>query len=514
MPPEEMINFYLPQFSGIIEAYWGRNVIKLHSEYMGVIVLMLAGLAFRARARRREVIFWGVAALVATLVALGGHTPFYRLWYLLPMMKVVRAPAMIFYIAQLAIAVFVAIGGERLLREGVSRSYLIGWGIFGVVMLILAGGGALTSIAESLAAPEYYPQVQQNEGAVIGGAARSFLVLALGAGLMWAIAAGRMAPRTGVIALASVMALDLWSVERLYFRFSPRASELYAADPAIQYLQQLDQPGRTIALGMQRGRPADPFLDGDALVIHGVRSVTGHVGTEFQRWVELAGAKSPTPPPAIFQREFRRLTNTRFWLTDVDLPPELPQLPGMRFIKRVGPVQNAVGNSVFLYELDEQNPAAWVTPVLTEAPPEAIRTTIMNPAFEPRRAALFDSSSAIDGAVISAAPDPLPIEASVRYPSTRSISVQLSAPAPRGSALIVSENWYPGWNALVDGQPAEVARADYTFIGIPLREGARQIELSFADPSYARGRIITLVGLTLTLLLIAGGAVMERRRRV
>src|SRR5687768_10396512 len=236
MPPEEMLNFYLPQFSGILDAYWGRNFFKLHSEYVGAVVLMVAGLAFGAAGRRKYLWFWGITGLVTTLVALGGHTPFYRLWYLLPMMKVVRAPAMIFYIAQLAIAVFAAIGLERLLREGVKRGYLIGWGAFAVVMLILAGGGALTSLAQSLAAPDRYAFVEQNTGALIGGAVRSFFFVALAIGVIWAGSTGRLSGMAVGATLVALAAADLWSVERRYFRFSPPAKEIYASDPTIEYL--------------------------------------------------------------------------------------------------------------------------------------------------------------------------------------------------------------------------------------------------------------------------------------
>jgi hypothetical protein len=50
-------------------------------------------------------------------------------------------------------------------------------------------------------------------------------------------------------------------------------------------------------------------------------------------------------------------------------------------------------------------------------------------------------------------------------------------------------------------------------MGIPLTAGARRIELSFSDPVYARGRLITLLALGLTAGLIIGGLVVERRRR-
>ena len=517
MPPEEMLNFYLPHFSGFIEDYWGRNPIKLHSEYVGAVVLLVAGLAFGASGRRRELWFWGVAGLVATLVALGGHTPFYRLWYLLPMMKVVRAPAMIFFIAQLAIAVFAAIGVERLLREGAKRGYLIGWGVFAVVILVLAGGGALTSIAQSIAPPERYALVDRNSGALIGGALRSFLFVALAIGVVWAGASKRLSGMGVAAALVALAAADLWTVERRYFRFSPPAHELYASDPTIEYLKALEEPGRVMAFSLSpRGGPdaPDPVFSGDALMVHRVRAVTGHQGNELQRWVELAGAKSPAIGPSLFQREFRRLANVRFWLVDRELPPEHPQLPGMRFIRRVGPVRNASGNEVWLFELDEPNPAAWVAPLIAEAPADAIRSTVMNPSFDVRRAALFDSSDAVQGRAVSGAPEPVATRARVSYPAPHQIRAELDQPAPEGSALIVSENWYPGWSATVDGRPATVARADYTLIGVPLTAGARRVELSFADPNYARGKIITGIALVLTLGLIGGGVLVERRRRV
>jgi hypothetical protein len=51
-------------------------------------------------------------------------------------------------------------------------------------------------------------------------------------------------------------------------------------------------------------------------------------------------------------------------------------------------------------------------------------------------------------------------------------------------------------------------------MGIPLTAGARRVELSFADPVYARGRIVTVVALVVTCTLVAGGFVVERRRGV
>ena len=89
--------------------------------------------------------------------------------------------------------------------------------------------------------------------------------------------------------------------------------------------------------------------------------------------------------------------------------------------------------------------------------------------------------------------------------------MELSQPARAGNALVVSENYYPGWSATVDGRPAPVGRVNYTLTGVQLPEGGRRIELEFDSATYHRGKLITLVALALTLILIIGGSIKERK---
>src|SRR5690606_30762443 len=77
-PPEELINTYLPQFSGILEHYWGRNGIHLHSEYLGAAALFLVLAAFGRKGgiRRSFLWFWTGVFVISLFWALGGFTPF------------------------------------------------------------------------------------------------------------------------------------------------------------------------------------------------------------------------------------------------------------------------------------------------------------------------------------------------------------------------------------------------------------------------------------------------------
>ncbi|HTD83001.1 MAG TPA: hypothetical protein VK648_04355, partial [Gemmatimonadaceae bacterium] len=103
------------------------------------------------------------------------------------------------------------------------------------------------------------------------------------------------------------------------------------------------------------------------------------------------------------------------------------------------------------------------------------------------------------------------IATSVQHYEPGRVEIALSAPAPAGSSLIVSENFYPGWVATADGRPARLGRADYTLIGVELPQGARNIELRFTSSAYQRGKKITWVAIVLGTLMLGAGFWRDRR---
>ncbi len=512
MAPEELLNGYLPQFSGVLEKYWGQNPFKLHSDYLGAALLMLSGAAVGTK-RRSFAWFWVASIVLALLVSFGGHTPFYHLWYLLPMMKQVRAPAQMFFIVCLAVSVLAALGVERLLDQAVPRRYWIWWGAAAGLVALIATAGGFEALGQALAMPGRSEAVAENASAVLLGAWRSFAVIALAVLLVLAWYAGRVPAAAMAWGLVAIVLVDEWSAARPFFKFSAPASELYRVDPATDYLMHLKEPGRTVALPLSDSTIAgDPLFDGDALMLHRVRTVTGHEADEPQSWVDLAGGKSPAPPRRITDPNFRRLANVKYWLTNVDLPAVVPQLGDLKVTKLVGPVPDAVGNALRLYAIDESNPPAWLAPVVVKAEPPQILATVLDGRFDPRTAALFDTTLHANGVALTTPPAPLDIPVTVPRYDNGHITVQLGAPAPAGSALVVSENYYHGWEATVDGKPAATARADYTFIGVPLPAGARTVDLTFHDLDFAKGVKVTLLAILVTAGWMVGGIVVDRRR--
>ena len=508
MPIEEMVNMYLPQFTGMLDAYWGRNGIHFHSEYIGSSVLVLLGAAFGAGSRRGFKWFWLGALVVSMLWALGGFTPFYRLVYaLVPGTKFFRAPSTMLMVVAFSACVLAALGVERALAGRVSARYLAGWVIAAGLVAALATVGGLTTIATSIADPSYFDVVQANRDALLLGGWRSFVFVLLAAGTLVLVQRGRLRGTVFGLALGVVLTLDLWSVLRAYWRFSPPAARLYAADPAIDFVRTQGEPGRVVALPVVRqGNPRDPFLGGDALMVNDIRQVAGYHGNELGRYQRLCGGPQCRGSETILTPNFWALTNARFLYTN----GEVPQLERL-----VGPVRNAAGTDIWLYRLPGDNPFAWVAPLVVKATDEQVLPTLLDPRFDVRRAALFDTSAVVQAATdVAALPEPL---AATRVVATSyapgRIDLRIEGPVPEGAGLVVSENYYPGWRATVDGRETAVSRVDYTLIGLQLPAGARSVSLRFDNARDEQGKLVTLLAVAIALLAAVAGLVVTRRRR-
>jgi hypothetical protein len=509
-PTKELFDAYLPQFTGMIEAYWGENAIHLHSDYMGVVVLLLAGAAFvglRSDSRKGFLWFWIVTLVVALLWALGGHTPFYRIPYaIIPGTKYFRAPATVFFVGTMALAVLSAAGVERVLTRKVGIKYAFGWFAVAAVIALLGSLNVLTDFAQALAPEEMVDAVIANSLEVILGAWRSFAFVLLAVVIITSYRRAKLSLVAAGWLFAVLAAVDSWTIMRHYWVFSPPASVTYASNPAIEKVKSDPLPSRVLAIELERNDRRDTDLQGDGLMIHRVRTVLGYHGNQLGRYNQLL--QKDQGFVQILNPKIWQLYNVRYLLTNTADVSQV--VPSAQWV--IGPVKDAAGTNVYLYRLPGDNPFAWVAPVAVKADDESAGATLMNGAFDVRRAALFapDANVAVVDS-LAELPLPLSIEVKVAHYEPGRMSLELSAPAPAGSALLVSENYFPGWTATVDGKAAATARADYALIGVQLPEGGKKIELSFDDPAYARGKMITIFALVLTALLIGAGIITERK---
>jgi hypothetical protein len=364
MPPEELVNTYLPQFTGILDRYWGRNGIHFHSEYIGASVLALVGLAYGAGkgVRRRHVWFWTGVLVVATLWALGGYTPFYSIIYaVVPGTKYFRAPSTMLYVVSFAAAALAAFGVDRALAGSLRPRYVLGWIGASALVAVLATTGALTNLGFAFAPEQLAQLVEANAGALTLGAWRSLVAVAAVLAVLLAAVRGRLRPATAGALVTGLVALDLWSVVRNYWQFVPPAAQTFASDAVVDYLRTQSDSGRVLPLVPRRGgagHAARPVLHRRRP--HGARG-PAHAGLPRERARPLPAAVRRGGGPRE-RREPELLAPDQHAVRS----DERDRAPGARSVRVAGPARNAVGSMAYLFRLPGDLPPAWVTPARRE----------------------------------------------------------------------------------------------------------------------------------------------------
>jgi len=83
--------------------------------------------------------------------------------------------------------------------------------------------------------------------------------------------------------------------------------------------------------------------------------------------------------------------------------------------------------------------------------------------------------------------------------------------SPTATLLVVSEMFYPGWEARVDGQGARIHLTDFLLRGVAVPAGRHRVEMRYRAPAARNGAIIS--ALSLGCLLTLACLTWRSRRR-
>jgi hypothetical protein len=79
------------------------------------------------------------------------------------------------------------------------------------------------------------------------------------------------------------------------------------------------------------------------------------------------------------------------------------------------------------------------------------------------------------------------------------LKIQVHAPGRR--LLVLADSFDPSWNVTIDGTPATVERVNGDFLGCVVEDGSHEVRFDYQPTSIYYGRILSLTGLGLALLL-------------
>jgi hypothetical protein len=98
----------------------------------------------------------------------------------------------------------------------------------------------------------------------------------------------------------------------------------------------------------------------------------------------------------------------------------------------------------------------------------------------------------------------------IKYAPER-VEVEVVARSP--GYLLLTDAWYPGWEATVDGEPVPVRRADLLFRAVRLDAGRHRVVFVFRPASFRIGAIVSLTGLMSLVVGFAWGLALSKARR-
>ena len=509
--PEEVMSLVVPEFVGnsyadaewAQDTYWGRNAIKLNHEYLGVSVVVVA--LFGLLGRRNRGLRWFMASMsgVWLLYALGTHTPVWRIFYeVVPGMSLFRVPAICAFLISFGVTTLFAMGIDDLVREGPGRRPFLstrrGRVVAGFVGLLVAGAllqasGVLASVWTTM----LYADAGERQLAALATATpfitRGFgiaiVIAGLAAGGIWATRQGRVPLTAGLAGLAALVAIDLGRIDRAFIRMWDYHSWA-APDANIRFLQARRDQGPPFRIADMRGDEQNVEL-----AMHGLDILAGHHPNDLARYRMLLGLEASVRQGANTRHQnVLRMMNVKY----LAWPQQAAGGPPYAGAQALSTATTPRGvEAVYAYPgLDK----AWVVPAATVlAGDEAALARILSPDFDPGREAILAEPPSLALPGPGGAGGGGQVAWDLNDPDERRLRVTTSGPA----LLVVSENWFPGWVAKVDGETAEVRRANLTLQAVEIPSaGDHVVTLRYTAPTVRSALRLSIAASVVTVLLL------------
>jgi hypothetical protein len=492
--------------------YWGRAETSLafgpgleeRAYYVAALPLFLAAaaLVIRPAAARVAVALVGAAALAAST----GLFPVYDLLVELPGFDATNNGRFA-VVAVLCLAVLAGWGLDEVTRRGAElrrRGPVLG---AAAVLLVLPAIIALAdrefgrqAFGEALEVAWGFADAEPGAAAVIKLASLlEWVVLAVAALALLALRLrNRLSPTAFVVLALALVAFDLFKAGMGY---NPAIEERFAEQPVTPALRFLQEQGqhRFSALEVQEALSLVYPLPPNVAMRYRLSDVRGYViPTEeryFDLWREVIHRDGGcyylfcTQAPPANDRSYQALA-----LLGVGY---LLQHPGDPVLPDLEPVYEGPDARVY------RNPAALPRAFLVAGQTvvgsaEQARETVADPGFPVEATAVVERP--VEG--LGAGSDS-PGEARIADYAAERVVVETDADRP--ALLVLTDNWYPGWKATVDGEEARVERVDYLIRGVPVPAGSHTVELTYEPASWRAGWIVSLLALLTTIVLALVG---------
>ena len=491
-PLEGIITMVMPHFFGNFaqRTFWVFGTpwtIPVYNLYVGVLPLILLFYGLRPSSRSNRLLVFCVGLAVLALVsALGANTPIYRLTSYLPGFDRIRAPEKTIALWAFAFGILAGMAMDTFLKR--EKSFLLRRSrVLFLVFCSLLALGVVLSLDRALVLKVFSPfildaAIPEKMSAAASIILREYqrLIIVFGICLLLILlyTRGLLNRRSAAVLFCGLLLADLMYVNRgavpyndvLYEWAEQTKSDL---DRTIGQDKEIYRVG-SYKFGM--GASIDMYL--------GYQTVGGYNALFLRRYYEY-----------INQYRFYKKPVPKGWIIFFYGDYENTVLMDLLNVKYV------ISFATESYGLrDSYLPRAFIVPRAKTLPKEEILGTLIAPDFDPRETVLLEGNAPLisPSGERPEAGQP-PGEATITSYRPDEILIRTHSREP--AYLFLSEAFYPGWKAYVDGRPVRIYRGNYLFRVIELPRGSHEVRYVFDPVSVKVGAGMTL--LTILVLAIA-----------
>lgn len=426
---------------------------------VGIVPLALAAAAVLSLPRQRDTGLFVGTAMGALLFSLVRLNPLHGVLYaIVPGLEKARAPIMAMAVADVALAALVAFGTQAILKGSGSRLYL--------VYRSAAAIGAILFLM-SLYPPSLVKGISDSSERIAGVA----LVAMLLALLLYNWERGHVRPHVMVTAL---LVLGLFEGQ------NSSGSEYVHVDDQASVVRPRLYGGMSDVVAFLREHAGVSRVNYtyDDLIFNfgdwnGIQTMSGFV---------------PSAPEAVWR--------LGLW------NPRVLDLYGVRYQVGRKPLPDA-GPEVFtssqgwkVWQRSTGFPRAWVVHNVTVAGTrDEVTQMVLAPSVNLRERVILDRQVPTEACTD---------QGNVKFDRYQNQHVALTAELSCAGVLVLSDNWFPGWKATLDGRPVPILLADGALRAITVPVGRHRVEMRYSPASIRWGGAVsfgTFVSLAAIVLI-------------
>ena len=518
--PKDILLFFIPDAYGYffdMKKYWTTQC-WLKTLYTGGLPFILGSFFFLWGKGRR---FYLSLMLVSLFLGLGSHNPLYPFLYkFIPFLNTIRYPVKFLYFFILGLAIISGLGCQRLMEFSAELPHrrltkiLLAFSLlsgFSLLFLVLGHSGIEHFLrSRGMDIPDFNPLAVNLYHAkrFLFYLTLFFLLLMVGQESKW--------KRWVKFLLIFFLTADLFGNMGFYGK---EKTEAYLQKTRTLEIISSDREGhfrtfttaKTIAI-------ETPILIGEASyltvlkekhlpslnLLYPLADIWGIDVITVKRVDDLY--KAFTGTPSISATNLIDLYAVRYVIsvTPLEEDPRLEliyaRLDGLRAEKE----ELLKENTVKLYRNRNLPPRAWLVKDFRVLDAQAILSTLATKGFHPAKSVLLEEEPAWLGESFpqgQTREERSVPENKVEFLSESSNRLRLRVQAAERSLLVLSDTYFPGWKAFLDGKETKIYRANYAFRAVPLKAGTHEVEFVY-DPIWFRlGAGLTFWGIIACLVL-------------